>query len=405
VTLTAALSLLLLVVGVLGVAEYARHVRHLSRIPVRIHVNGTRGKSSVVRLIAAALRAHGTKTFAKTTGTLPRLIASDGQEFVVHRPGRTNVIEQLRIIGIAAREGAEAIVLECMALQPALQALCELRMVRSTHSVVTNAWPDHLEVMGPTQRDVALALAGTTPVGGVLFTAEREHLDVFEESCRDRSSTLVPLAAEAAPEHDVSDEEMARFGYLEHKENVRLALAVTHAIGVPREVAIDAMIHSRPDAGALREFDVDFFGRRVAFVNGFAANDPVATERVWRLTLERHPGAETRVMVINCRLDRPERSRQIGAALAGWPHADTYLLIGTGTYALARTAVSAGVSAAALVPLESRSALEIFEEIMSACGSTAVVMGSGNIAGVGLDLVRLFQNRAAPGASSSASAA
>jgi len=394
VTPIALLALLILAVVLLGVAEYASHARNLARIPIRVHVNGTRGKSSVVRLIAAALRAHGIKTFAKTTGTLPRLIADDGSELPVHRPGRTNIIEQLRIVGVAAREGASAIVLECMALQPPLQALSELELIRSTHGVVTNAWSDHLDVMGLGVRDVALALAGTTPVGGTLFTAERAHVDVLAAACRDRNAELVRV--DDAPGLSVTTEEMERFTYVEHEENVRLALAVTSALGVPRDIAMRAMLGARPDVGALREFDVDFFGRRIAFVNGFAANDPVAAERVWRLTLDRHPAAGTRVMVINCRLDRQDRSRQLGQALAGWPGADHYLLIGSGTYALARTATSAGVSANALIPLEGKGAVEIFEEIMGVCGESAIVMGSGNIAGVGLELVRLFQNRASP---------
>ena len=37
--------------------EYWRHQRNVKAIPIRIHVNGTRGKSSVTRLIAAGLRA------------------------------------------------------------------------------------------------------------------------------------------------------------------------------------------------------------------------------------------------------------------------------------------------------------------------------------------------------------
>jgi len=38
----------------------------------RIHVNGIRGKSSVTRLIAAALREGKVKTLGKTTGTAAR---------------------------------------------------------------------------------------------------------------------------------------------------------------------------------------------------------------------------------------------------------------------------------------------------------------------------------------------
>ena len=38
-----------------------------------IHVNGTRGKSTVCRLIDAGLKAGGHKVFTKTTGTSPRM--------------------------------------------------------------------------------------------------------------------------------------------------------------------------------------------------------------------------------------------------------------------------------------------------------------------------------------------
>jgi poly-gamma-glutamate synthase PgsB/CapB len=392
VTLAIALALLLVVLVVLGSLEHARLVRQRDSIPIRIHVNGTRGKSSVVRLIAAALRAHGVRTYAKTTGSLARLIAPDGSEVPVFRPGLTNVIEQLRIIGLAASDRAEALVLECMALHPRLQAVCELRIVRSTHGVVSNAWPDHLDVMGPTLRDVAQALLGTCPVKGVLFTSERAQLPLFEEACRDRDSRLVRVGdAELAA---VSDVELAQFRYIEHRENVALALAVCAELGIPRASALAGMLAAEPDAGALSECEVDFFGRRVVFVNGFAANDPVATERVWNLALARHGDREMRLMVLNCRLDRPDRSRQLGEALPHWPLADHYFLIGTGTFALARPAVRAGLPANRLFPLEGESPAEVFEELMSAAGRSALVVGAGNIAGIGLELQRYFQNRA-----------
>ena len=45
-----------------GIAEAAAHRRRLKQIPIRIHVNGTRGKSSVARLIAAGMRSGGIRT-------------------------------------------------------------------------------------------------------------------------------------------------------------------------------------------------------------------------------------------------------------------------------------------------------------------------------------------------------
>src|SRR5262245_30405572 len=95
------LLLIALVLSVLGVLELIAHRAALLKIPIRIHVNGTRGKSSVTRLIAAGLREGGIVTCAKTTGTLARMIMPDGSEYPVFRPAGANIIEQLRIIRTA----------------------------------------------------------------------------------------------------------------------------------------------------------------------------------------------------------------------------------------------------------------------------------------------------------------
>ena len=126
-------------------------------------MNGTRGKSSVTRLIAGGLRAGGIRTCAKTTGTEASMILPDGSEYAVYRPASPNIIEQVRIVATAASLDARVLVIECMALQPLLQALSESRLIRATHAVITNSWADHLDVMGPEESDVARALAGIVP--------------------------------------------------------------------------------------------------------------------------------------------------------------------------------------------------------------------------------------------------
>jgi poly-gamma-glutamate synthase PgsB/CapB len=120
------LIVLLIVLGVLlgfMAWEYQVHQWNLRKVPTRIHVNGTRGKSSVTRLIAAGLRAGGVVTCAKTTGSRPRMILEDGSEYSIQRQGRANILEQLRAVAVTSRRGASALVAECMALNPILQVL------------------------------------------------------------------------------------------------------------------------------------------------------------------------------------------------------------------------------------------------------------------------------------------
>ena len=118
-------------------------------------MNGTRGKSTVTRLIAAALREAGIRTVAKTTGTAPRLILPDGSERPVRRRAPASIREQLWLLREARRLRAAAVVVECMAVDPELQAVCEDEMIRATIGVITNARPDHAEVMGTTVEEVA----------------------------------------------------------------------------------------------------------------------------------------------------------------------------------------------------------------------------------------------------------
>jgi poly-gamma-glutamate synthase PgsB/CapB len=376
----------------LGVVEIFLHRRHLAQVPIRIHVNGTRGKSSVTRLIAGGLREGGIVTCAKTTGTLARMILPDGREFPVFRPSRPNVIEQIRIVSAAAAAEAKALVVECMALQPELQWLSESKLVRATIGVITNARPDHLEVMGPDETDVAWALCGMVPRGGSLFTAEERHLAILEQAARDRGSQLIPVVSEEVAA--ITAEDLGGFSYTEHPDNVALALKVCAHLGIDRTTALRGMWRARPDPGVLTEHRLDFFGREVVFVNGFAANDPVSTEKIWSMEIARYPEAERRIAIFNCRADRPDRSIQLGRDCVRWTPPDHIILMGTGTYLFARAAVAAGVDSTKLLFVEGQRVDEIFETAISLVQSSALVMGMGNIGGQGLDLVRYFRNRA-----------
>ncbi len=378
------------VLALLGVLELLLHRGRLKRIPIRVHVNGTRGKTSVTRLIAAGLREAGIRCVAKTTGTVPRFILPNGREVPVYRPGGPNVIEQKQAVSMAAAQRAEALVVECMALQPHLQWLSESKLVRATHGVITNARPDHLDVMGPGEDDVARALAATVPIDGVFLTAERKYREFFQKVCEDRRTRF---RGSEEISRELTDQDVAAFSYLGHRDNIELALSVCEELGIDNETALRGMWRARPDPGAMTEAEVEFFGRHIVFVNGFAANDPISTRYIWEQSIRRHRELARRIAVFNCRSDRADRSQQLAESYSGWTQADEVVLLGTGQYIFARAAVKSGLDPTRLVFIDRTHPADIFEILLGLAESSALIMGLGNIAGPGLALAEYFANR------------
>jgi poly-gamma-glutamate synthase PgsB/CapB len=371
-----------------GAVEYRMHLANLNAIPIRVHVNGTRGKSSVARLIAAGLRAGGVRTVAKTTGSAARYIHPDGAEEPVSRPGPPNIREQLGIVRRARGEGAKALVLECMAIRPDLQWLCEHRIVKATVGVITNARPDHLDVMGPTVDDVAVALAGTVPDGGVLFTSEHSRVNAFEKEATARGSEVREVLPEAA------DRTLTQgFRYVEHLENIALALAVCEQLGVSTDVAVKGMREAMPDPGALFIHRFSEGGKEIEFVSAFAANDRESTAAIWRALDPTSDPNRTVITIASMRADRPDRVFQFGEIIADDLPSDHYILTGGMTHPVRSIAVKRGVDAAKIHDLGGAGPEDVLRKVVELTDGRAIVVGVGNIGGSGAQILRLFRER------------
>ena len=300
------LGALALVLIVSGLLEFKYHQLVLNSIPVRVHVNGTRGKSSVTRLIAAGLRAGGKRTFAKTTGTAPRVIDPKGIDRIIHRLRRPSIGEQVRLLKYFSSEKPEVVVMECMAVQPQYQWISEHQMVKSQIGVITNARPDHLDEMGPTDEDVVQSLCNSIPVSGTLVTAEDKHKDILETVALQNNSEIL-----FSDETSVSKDELNGFNYIEHPQNIAIALDVCDKMGIEREVALSGMHSVQPDLGALIVWKLAGKNGFVQFVNGMAANDPVSTLQIWKFVIDRYPTTAGTAVFFNSRDDRPLRTKQM----------------------------------------------------------------------------------------------
>jgi poly-gamma-glutamate synthase PgsB/CapB len=360
-----------------GIAEQRQHYKHLHSIPTRVLVNGIRGKSSITRLCAGALRGGGLVTTAKTTGTAARFIHPDGSEEPVYRKfGIANVVEQIGIVRRAAAYRPDALVIECMAVMPDLQEINQSKLIRSTIGVLCNVREDHLAEMGPTLDDVARSLSRSMPVGGICLTAEKDRLHILQEEADKRDCELIAVDPES-----VTDAEMRRFSWITFKENVAIALAVADLLNVNRQLALEGMWAAPPDPGVLQVHQYRAGRRHLRFANVFAANDPEST--LLNIDQLRRQGAITDPLhvIINCRPDRVERNGQMGALIPKIAP-ERVVLIGEPTRS-ARAAIPSEWHDRVVDLGGSRSPRELLRGIIGGVGRQASLIAIGNIHGQG----------------------
>ncbi|MEV0923694.1 poly-gamma-glutamate synthase PgsB, partial [Streptomyces spongiicola] len=366
-----------------GVVEQRRHYAALHSIPSRVLVNGIRGKSSITRLCAGALRGGELVTVAKTTGTAARFIHPDATEEPVYRKfGIANVVEQIGIVRRAATYRPDALVIECMAVMPALQEVNQSKLIRSTIGVLCNVREDHLAEMGPTLDDVARSLCRSMPENGICVTAEKERFHILQEEADARNCELVYADPES-----VTDAELRGFSWFTFKENVAIALVVADLLGVEREVALQGMYDAPPDPGVLSvERYATPEGKRLAFANVFAANDPESTLMNINQLLDLGAISRPLNVVINCRPDRVERNGQMGEIIPDL-QPDNVFVIGHPAKSAIDAIPAEWRDRAVDLGGERRSADEFMPALLERMSDGSSLVAIGNIHGQGEELL------------------
>jgi len=365
--------------------------RDRRRVPRRVCVTGSRGKSSVTRLIAAALRESGDIVLAKTTGSKPVLIMPDGTEREIGRAGAPSLLEQKRVLRLASRLGARTLVAEMMSIRPESLEVESRRIFKAALVAVTNVRLDHLELMGATRADIAASLTAAFPDAGEVFFPAEEREPAFERAAKSRGARLVPVTAE-----ETGSVPARALPYPEVEPNVRLALAVARRLGVPEDVARRGMAGVNPDFGSLKLWRAEFGDppRTVWLASAFAANDPFSSLAAVGRVLELVPARERCVVaVLNLREDRGDRSRQwLDALLQGQLTAfDQILVAGGPARPFVRKAMKArpDLRPSLLLP-PGASPETVTRSAAGAAGDGGVVIGLGNMGGLGESLVSFW---------------
>lgn len=283
-----------------------QHRARLDGLRYNVHVNGIRGKSTLTRMIGGVLREAGHNTIAKTTGTYACVIDGQAGEHPIRRTGPANINEQYRFVKEWITEEIDALVVECMAVKPKYQHICQSTILRSPITVITNVRLDHQEDMGDTLEEIAASLCNTVPHNGVVVTGERSPklVEIIRQHAEARGSRLI-----VAQETELSRSLVPRFSYQQFEENIAVALAVAEELGVDAEVAVRGMLKAAPDPGTTSVTEIQEGADSMFWVPMFAVNDWESTVRVFDSVSETFlPDTCRRVVALNNRSDRTDRA-------------------------------------------------------------------------------------------------
>ena len=399
----------------------------------RIAVGGVRGKSSVTRLIAGALREGGIRVIARTTGSRPVVIFPDGHEEEVRRLSPPNILEGKGFLRLAKKEAAEALVVELMAIQPeCLEA--EVKKIFKPHYLLfTNFRLDHREELGRTRREVAQNLLRAAFKGVNVFLLEEQMTPEIEEILERKGAKIIKVNGYGDFSHSkgliVSKENelgfkaselirskiknsgpkelRANFGD-DFADNIRLALAVSRHLGLKDEVAISGMQKATPDFGSLKIWEAAVSpGHAPGYlVSAFAANEPESSSLVIKKLKELIPWEGKKVYgLLLLRRDRGDRTKQWCEAVAQGFLAEFDELFLCGAPQLVWRRVKRRLKEKGLTPISRQTILlkpriyclntwevmNLTQKLSQRGKEPWILVGLGNIVGLGSRLVDLWE--------------
>jgi poly-gamma-glutamate synthase PgsB/CapB len=363
---------------------------------LRICVTGTRGKSSITRLIAACLKEAGFIVLARTTGSKPVIIFPDGEEREIHRRGSPSILEGKRLLKLGAELKVDALVSELMSIHPECSFVESVQMHNPHILVVTNVRLDHLAQMGSTRENIARCFASAFPENGTVFVPQEEFYPVFEKSAQGMNTRIVKVDGDSLLDFSGSDAERMPH---EFEENIRLVIALAEHLKIDREHVLRGLKKVRPDFGSFKmwSMDVGMPSQRWILVNCFAANDPDSTRRVlFGLLKKDFVEGKNAVGLLNLRRDRGDRTVQWLKSLekSNFPEFRKIFLIGDHASAFKKR-MKRLVEMETSV-LKSMPPKRILEEISKTVKTETVLVGMGNMGGAGRELVEYWEDRGEP---------
>jgi len=341
-------------------------------IPVVIAVTGTRGKSSVVRMLASVLRENGRTVLAKTTGSQAQMVLPDGSVQDIPRRGIVSILEQKKILNSAAALKVDCVVVEIMSIRPENHIVESQQILKPDIVVVTNVRRDHVEAMGETEQEIASVFQRDFPPGSSVYVPE-EYAPLFASPRPGAQGIrLIPVKRQLTHQSET-----------DFAENLDLVAAVSKDLGVVDEAIIRGVQNSRHDIGRLKIWKRKVGDKSVFLVNAFAANDPDSTMMTYNRVAQALSASPSSFWgLLNLRHDRADRTIQwIDALREGTSSRFHTIFAIDGHSHVVRRKIQS------VIVLPHSDAKRLTDSLIENMRDGDILFGFGNIGGLGRELI------------------
>ncbi len=373
------ISSLLITIIFLSLEKYFYNKR-INSLDIRILVNGTRGKSSVTEFITAALNASGKNTIGKITGIIPTLFFHNGAKKIIKRFNGARVQEQIKVVKFASLNKANALVLECMSIQPELQKF-ESTWFKPHVYVLTNILNDHQEELGLNEEEQAKAICSAIPYNSIVVTNEKRFLEMVKSFALQRNSTVytcsnISLQTPFNSETFVTD-------------NIIIALKVCEVLNIDQNVSEKAILKVIENFPPIHTEYISG-NKKIKFLNAFGANDVTSTEKILEVFKDKCGPIKNPIFVFNSRSDRPYRTIKFAQWLCTINNIFHIYLIGNHSLKAKKEVINRGISESKIKVLTRNELDELFTDINEYEKGDLSIIGIGNVADEGFQIINHF---------------
>jgi poly-gamma-glutamate synthase PgsB/CapB len=245
------------------------------------------------------LRKKGYRVFAKTTGDAPVVHNPDGSQKVLKRFAPASIIENVRLIYAWAKHSPDVLIMECMALQPEIQHALAGSIFKPTHTIITNIFADHHEVMGQKFSENIRSIGRCIQSATKLICSKETETQLAANNVQIKDKIIYREYKSPLQNTNIPPEIMI------HSWSIVREMAAH--LDIRQSDAIECFIDTWTSLNSTIEYFVP--EKNITFWNLYSVNDIHTAQQYLAYLLKKYPDGSRVIFNLNCRNDRPLRTR------------------------------------------------------------------------------------------------